>query len=114
LAPAAEFLLHNNSDQFFESDRSFHDLIVNNGGNGRLARFLHSINVQVERMRRISALKENRLATSMQEHLAILQAIKSRDIIKAETELRRHIRNIKQSTLEVCRNVWWKSNEIDF
>ncbi|MDA8228319.1 MAG: GntR family transcriptional regulator [Desulfitobacterium hafniense] len=95
-------------EHFFTSDRQLHALIVVNGGNERLALFLDSLNAQVEQVRRVSALRPNRLDVSMREHLAIVQAIQARDIITAEAELRQHIRNVKQSTLDVCRNMWWQ------
>ena len=97
-------------EQFFESDRMLHEIIVNHGGNERLAHFLDSLNVQVERIRRISAARPNRLDLSMREHLGILRAIRARDWNAAESELRQHIRNVKQSALDVCRNLWWQSN----
>jgi DNA-binding GntR family transcriptional regulator len=97
-------------EQFFESDRMLHDIIVNHGGNERLANFLDSLNVQVERIRRISAARPNRLDLSMREHLGILRAIRARDWNAAESELRQHIRNVKQSALDVCRNLWWQNN----
>lgn len=97
-------------EQFFESDRMLHEIIVNHGGNERLAHFLDSLNVQVERVRRISAARPNRLDLSMREHLGILRAIRARDWNAAESELRQHIRNVKQSTLDVCRHTWWQSN----
>lgn len=98
-------------EQFFESDRMLHDIIVNHGGNERLAHFLDSLNVQVERIRRISAERPNRLDLSMREHLGILRAIRARDWNAAESELRQHIRNVKQSALDVCRNLWWQGKE---
>lgn len=97
-------------EQFFESDRMLHEIIVNHGGNERLAHILNSLNVQVERVRRISAARPNRLDLSMREHLGILRAIRARDCNAAESELRQHIRNVKQSALDVCRNLWWQSN----
>lgn len=97
-------------EQFFESDRQLHSLIIKHGGNQRLAHFLDSLNVQVEQVRRISALRPNRLELSMREHLGIVHAIQARDLATAEAELRQHTRNVKQSTVEVCRNMWWQNS----
>jgi len=94
-------------EQFFESDRMLHGLIVKHGRNERLAHILDSLNAQVERMRRIAAVRPNRLDMSMREHLAIVRAIQARDWATAEAELRQHTRNVKESTLDVCRNKWW-------
>lgn len=97
------------SEQFFKSDRMLHAIIVNHGENERLSHFLDSLNVQVERVRRISAMMPKRLDLSMREHIGILQAIKARDAVAAESKLREHIQNVKQSTLDVCRNLWWQN-----
>lgn len=99
-------------EQFFESDRWLHGLIVKHGGNQRLAHFLDSLNAQVEQVRRISALRPNRLDMSMREHLGIVRAIQARDLTAAEAELRQHTQNVKQSTLEVCRNMWWQNSNL--
>lgn len=93
-------------ERFFESDRRLHDLIVRHGGNRRLHWFLNTINSQIERIRCISAMRPNRLEKSKLEHLAILEAIKERNLSQAEKQLRLHIRNVKASTLEVCRTMW--------
>lgn len=92
-------------DDFFESDRLLHSLVVRYSGNRRLVGFLNTINAQIERIRRISALRPHRLAKSKQEHLAIIRAIKTRDLRSAERLLREHIHNVKQSSLEVIHVV---------
>lgn len=90
-------------EDFYASDRLIHDLIIQNGGNRRLANFLNTINSQVERLRRISSLRPNRLEKSMQEHLSIVRSLKARDLEKTEQQLREHIKNVEASTLAVCR-----------
>lgn len=93
-------------EEFFESDRRLHDLIVRYAGNRRLAVFLNTLNNQVERLRRISAMRPSRLMKSAEEHLAIAEAVKARDLERSERLLQQHIRNVKESTLEVCRSSW--------
>lgn len=93
------------SDDFYESDRRFHDLIVRNGGNYRLESFLNNINAQIERIRRISSLTPQRLGKSKAEHLEIIYALKERNLTKTEELLRMHIRNVRASAIEVCRNI---------
>lgn len=97
-------LIESTPEKFIETDRYLHGLIVKNGENERLAKFLDSLYLQVER---ISVLRPNRFQTSTQEHLRIIKAIKSRDLMNAKDELCQHIRNVKQGALEVCRNIWW-------
>jgi len=45
-----------------------------------------------------------RLSKSRQEHLDILNALSDRDLDAATDALRLHLRNIKSSTLAVCRS----------
>jgi DNA-binding GntR family transcriptional regulator len=93
-------------EDFYESDRKLHDAIVRNGRNRRLMQFLNTINSQIERLRQISAQRPKRLESSMQEHLDLLAALKERDFKKTEQMLRRHINNVKESTLDVCKSLW--------
>lgn len=91
------------NEKFYDSDRRLHDLIVKHGGNRRLAQILNNLNSQMERLRHIAAMKPHRLQQSKQEHLEIVAALKRRDLEEAERLLRQHIRNVKESTIEVCR-----------
>jgi DNA-binding GntR family transcriptional regulator len=93
-------------EDFYESDRKLHDVIVRNGRNRRLMHFLNTINSQIERLRQISAQRPKRLENSMQEHLDLLAALKERDLKRTELLLRRHINNVKESTLDVCKSLW--------
>lgn len=91
-------------EKFYNSDRKLHGLIVKHGGNRRLALFLNTLNSQMERLRHIAAMKPHRLQKSKQEHLEIVAALKLRDLAGAERLLRQHLRNVKESTIEVCRS----------
>ncbi|AFV12582.1 transcriptional regulator, GntR family [Thermacetogenium phaeum DSM 12270] len=91
------------NEKFYDSDRRLHDLIVKHGGNRRLAQILNNLNSQMERLRHIAAMKPHRLQQSKQEHLEIVAALKMRDLEEAERLLRQHLRNVKESTIEVCR-----------
>ncbi|HYE81633.1 MAG TPA: GntR family transcriptional regulator [Clostridia bacterium] len=93
------------ADEFYKSDRMIHDLIVRNGGNRRLDSFLKNINAQIERIRIISSLTPQRLGKSKEEHLEIISALKERNLEKTEELLRAHINNVKESAIEVCRNM---------
>jgi DNA-binding GntR family transcriptional regulator len=90
-------------EDYYSCDRALHDLILKHGWNKRMALFLNTINSQLERLRRISAMTPNRLSKSTNEHLGILYAIKERDIDKAVALLHEHLENVKLSTLDVCK-----------
>ncbi len=92
-------------EDFYKSDRVLHQMIVNYSRNHRMVNFLNTINSQLERLRRISAMTPRRLDKSKQEHIEILGAIKERNLDKAVELLHSHIANIKKSTLEVCERV---------
>jgi DNA-binding GntR family transcriptional regulator len=92
-------------ENFYAADRRLHEVIVSHGHNRRLMVFLKTLNSQIERVRQMSARRANRLQHSIQEHLHILEALKERDVKKAERMLRQHIHNVKESTLEVCKRI---------
>ena len=91
------------SEDFYSSDRRLHRLIVDHGGNRRMVSFFNTINTQLERFRRISAMTPKRLEKSKREHLQIIESIKERDIEKAIAILHVHLNNIKMNTLDVCQ-----------
>ncbi|MBA1335154.1 MAG: hypothetical protein HPY66_0776 [Firmicutes bacterium] len=96
---------HNSTfEDFYESDRSIHNLIVRYGQNRRLNVFLNSLNSQIEMLRRISAVTPKRLEKSKQEHMEILMALKKRDQVKASKALSEHIRNVKESVIRTYQN----------
>ncbi len=92
-------------EEFYESDRMLHQVIVKYSRNYRMVHFLNTINSQLERLRRISAMTPKRLENSKTEHMEILLAIKERDIDKALKFLHSHLANVKKSTLDACEKV---------
>lgn len=90
-----------NYKDIFDTDIKLHSLIVDTAGNRRLSKFLNILNGQVHRMRVLSATAPGRLNESLQEHKDILEALKKRDIDLAEQRLKHHIRNIKNTILEM-------------
>ena len=69
-----------------------------------MVKFHRTLEAQLERLRRISSMTPMRLSKSRQEHLDILNALSDRDLDAATDALRLHLRNIKSSTLAVCRS----------
>lgn len=91
-------------EEYYGSDRELHELIMKYSGNSRMIKFHRTLEAQLERLRRISSLTPMRLTKSRQEHLAILSALNARDLAASTEALRLHLRNIKESTLAVCRS----------
>ncbi|MDR2819664.1 MAG: GntR family transcriptional regulator [Desulfovibrio sp.] len=90
-------------EEYFESDRELHTLLLSYCGNGRLIDFLGILNAQIERLRVISAGRPNRLAESRLEHLELTRALRLRDLPLAERLLADHIAHVRDSTLAVCK-----------
>ncbi len=89
-------------EEYFSCDRNLHALILNHGWNRRMAIILKTINSQLERLRRISAMTPHRLDRSTEEHLNIINGIKERNLEKALSLLHLHLENVKKSCLEMC------------
>ena len=87
---------------FARADRSLHALIVDKAGNLRLKQFLNTLNVQIERFRRIAAVEPTRLANSKQEHLEILARLRDKDLPASQRALAEHLNKVKASTLETA------------
>ena len=92
-------------EEFYGSDRQLHQLIMKHSRNSRMIGFHKTLEVQLERLRRISSMTPMRLAKSRQEHLDILYALRSRDLMEATKQLTKHLRNVKESTLNVCQSL---------
>lgn len=90
-------------EDYYESDRAFHNLIINNCRNKRLVQFLNNLNALIDVYRRMSALAPHRLNSSRKEHLAVVKALKEKNLTKAVRMLRKHFANVKKSTIEICR-----------
>jgi DNA-binding GntR family transcriptional regulator len=95
--------VNSSEDQFYDSDRKLHELIVLYSGNQRLVIFLKTINTQIERLRQIALYSPGREEESRKEHLAIIRCLKQRNYHEAENQLRNHIQNVKINTIEVFR-----------
>lgn len=90
-------------EDFYESDRAFHNLIINNCRNKRLVQFINNLNALIDVYRRLSALTPHRLNSSKKEHLAVVKALKEKNTAKAVRLLRKHFANVKKSTVEICK-----------
>jgi DNA-binding GntR family transcriptional regulator len=82
-----------------EYDFEFHVGIVRPLGNRHLARFLTRLHRIVIRFASVSWGRGWRPETSLEEHRQILQALKSRDPVAAETKMRQHFVKAKARVL---------------
>jgi len=87
-----------NCIQYLALDKKFHDLLSQNCGNKKLIELLANLQEQIHWLRNIS-LKRITFASSVKEHLAIIEALKKNDeelIIKV---LLQHLERAKESSL---------------
>lgn len=76
---------------FIELDESFHLALLTSSGNLALAEMLESINIRIRPVRTFDFLTEDRITTSIAEHLGILDALLAREFALAADLLREHI-----------------------
>ncbi len=84
---------------FRESDFAFHKVIWRGSNNAFLKRIGESLNVMGLEFRRRAAEKPEILAQSYEDHLALFEAIKSRDADRAAKAAERHMQNVYKSTI---------------
>lgn len=72
-------------------DLSFHRCLRDASGNARLARVAESFNGQIRLLISTSAQLPGRLPVSLQEHKAIVRAVKAQDPAAAEAAMRHHV-----------------------
>jgi DNA-binding GntR family transcriptional regulator len=78
-----------------ELGKRFHGFLIQSTGNRRLIDILENVNVHLDRIRSIFAVKYHQIKSEQihSEHLAILQAVQEGNRELAEKEMRRHITN---------------------
>lgn len=72
-------------------DLSFHRCLREASGNARLSRVAESFNGQIRLLISTSAQLPGRLPVSLQEHKAIVRAVKAQDPAAAEAAMRHHV-----------------------
>ncbi|MCW2747569.1 MAG: transcriptional regulator, GntR family, partial [Nocardioidaceae bacterium] len=76
---------------FIELDESFHIGLSRSSGNLAITETLETINIRIRPVRMYDFLSEDRIITSTQEHLDILEAVLDNEIALAADRLREHI-----------------------
>lgn len=76
---------------FIELDESFHLSLLRASGNLALADTLEAVNVRIRPVRTYDFLTEDRIESSIAEHLGIVEALLDNDIALAADRLREHI-----------------------
>lgn len=76
---------------FIELDESFHVALARSSGNAALAELLASINMRIRTVRIFDFLTADRIRTSIDEHLSIVDALLADHVGLAAQRLREHI-----------------------
>ncbi|MDR7417911.1 MAG: GntR family transcriptional regulator [Armatimonadota bacterium] len=84
-------------------DVAFHRVLREASGNARLVRVAESFNGQIRLLISTSAQLPGRLPLSLQEHEAIVRAVKLGDGTAAETAMRHHVRQAGRALLAHLR-----------
>ena len=79
------------TEQFFEINVKFHDLIQEIAGNKWMNGVIEDLRKVLKLQRRDSLSRSGRLLSSLVEHREILQAILKRDPLGAEMAMRKHL-----------------------
>lgn len=76
---------------FIELDESFHLALLRASGNLALSEMLETVNVRIRPVRTYDFLTEDRITSSIEEHLGIVAALLDDDLMLAADRLREHI-----------------------
>lgn len=101
LLAAREEARPGNLQRAFETSRQFHMRIIEATRNRRLATLLGTLDDQVHRIRHLSPRGPGRLTATIEEHLAVMHAIRARDPDRAAAEMVRHMRNARENAIRV-------------
>jgi len=81
---------HARLDEYSEVNIQFHQTIIAMGGNGILVGLAENLFTHMRMIRRKTIGEEDRADRSIQDHLAIIQALEARDTSLAEVLVRNH------------------------
>ncbi|MFP4698462.1 MAG: GntR family transcriptional regulator [Eubacteriales bacterium] len=87
-------------EQLYELDNRFHEVLYNASASRTLKHVLTDFHNYVQRVRKVALSTKERALKSIEEHKAILEAIKEKDKDKAEQRTNLHIRNTAKNVIE--------------
>lgn len=82
--------LHAKLDEYSEINIEFHQAIIAMGGNGILVNLAENLFTHMRMIRRKTIGEKDRVERSIEDHLAIIQALEARDTERAELLVRNH------------------------
>jgi DNA-binding GntR family transcriptional regulator len=81
------------------ADSALHDALLVAAGNRRIQMIMETLNAMIDRFRYLSAARV--YDDSIEEHLAIIEAVQAGDRRAAEATMRRHLGHLKENILKM-------------
>ncbi len=94
------FILKDDTEKIKNTDSDFHELLYEASGSIHLSHILSELHKKAGKYRRVSVMDINRAKLSLEEHLAIYQAILDKDKERAEGLTREHVKNAKENIIK--------------
>lgn len=88
-----------NLDKIVELDTAFHDVLYNASRNERLRSIINNLREQLTGIRGRSMSAPGRMIETMDEHRALVEAIASRDVERAQRAARVHLENAEHTLM---------------
>jgi DNA-binding GntR family transcriptional regulator len=90
-------------EEFYATAREFHWILLHGVANQRTCEIMANVRDQLAAVRRYLVGSPAKVAADLDDHAAILQAIRRREPGKAEELMRQHIRNMRSALLGALR-----------
>ena len=101
LVHVQEILSDDEASYPMESNRDFHDVILEASGNKRLADIMRMLQSPFQLLRRLSAAVPGRARSALNEYFGIFEALRARDGELVRKRTCEHIQNALASTIQV-------------
>ena len=86
--------------QYYRCNRTIHEAIVHAAGNPALSTLYESVTARIRRARYVAPMTPPRWAMALQEHEAILNALRRRDGVALSHILRTHMRHKRMEVMQ--------------
>jgi len=100
----SESTIRDRLKDYTQADLEFHNLIIKASKNNLLISFMNTLNDHIQMLRLQTFPLEGRPEHSMAEHVHIIEALEKKDPSLAESLMREHIRNVRESALKHFRD----------
>ena len=89
-------------EAYHKTDQEFHRMIISKANCARLAGFYDTLNLQCERLRRYCIMSPKRMQESYEEHLILLQSIRTSNLPLAKEQLKSHLTGVAEAIVKTC------------